>query len=297
MKKSFLLIAWVVFGTTAMMAQESDPLATGLGGVATVVGETQAPEVVQDGAATQTSQDGVTADSMAAQVSLKPVPEWKKKLYYGYNFDIYYHHDTRSQRKENGFSIRFEPEIGWKLKERLYLGLRVGGSYQNTMTTYSIATTTLAGNDTTFSTDLRVHQGSWSVTPYVRYRLKSLFNDKLGIWLEGHLYAGMEFPVVDATEAKGTDYDGLRHSITYGLQVSPVITYRFNRKSTFQIYFSILSLGYSGTTFCYADPADGHKYNEYTNDVIIFSGKLRNLIANQFTPGLYGLKFGVQKSF
>lgn len=290
-------MALVLFGTNALMAQQNDPLATGLGGVATIAGETQSLEYVQDSAAAEVPQDSVTADSMAAQVSLKPVPEWKKKLYYGYNFDIYYHHDTRSQRKENGFSIRFEPEIGWKLKERLYLGLRVGGSYQNTMTTYSIATTTLAGNDTTFSTDLRVHQGSWSVTPYVRYRLKSLFNDKLGIWLEGHLYAGMEFPVVDATEAKGTDYDGLRHSITYGLQVSPVITYRFNRKSTFQIYFSILSLGYSGTTFCYADPADGHKYNEYTNDVIIFSGKLRNLIANQFTPGLYGLKFGVQKSF
>lgn len=297
MKKTYFLIAMVVLGTIAMMAQQSDPFATGLGGVATIAGETQSLEYVQDSAAAEVPQDSVTADSMAAQVSLKPVPEWKKKLYYGYNFDIYYHHDTRSQRKENGFSICFEPEIGWKLKERLYLGLRVGGSYQNTMTTYSIATTTLAGNDTTFSTDLRVHQGSWSVTPYVRYRLKSLFNDKLGIWLEGHLYAGMEFPVVDATEAKGTDYDGLRHSITYGLQVSPVITYRFNRKSTFQIFFSILSLGYSGTTFCYADPVDGHTYNEYTNDVIIFSGKLRNLIANQFTPGLYGLKFGVQKNF
>jgi len=31
--------------------------------------------------------------------------------------------------------------------------------------------------------------------------------------------------------------------------------------------------------------------------VIIFSGKLRNLLANQFVPGLYGLKFGVQKNF
>jgi hypothetical protein len=96
---------------------------------------------------------------------------------------------------------------------------------------------------------------------------------------------------------KGTDYDGLKHSITYGAQVSPVITYQFNRKSTFQIFFSILSLGYSGTTFCYVDPTTGGRYNENTNDVIIFSGKLRNLLANQFTPGLYGLKFGVQKSF
>ncbi|MBO4454751.1 MAG: hypothetical protein J5761_06830 [Paludibacteraceae bacterium] len=287
MKRSYSLIALILWGSTTLMAQQSDPLATGLGGVATIAGETQAPDFVSD---------NVTADSAAATVALEPVPVWKQKLYYGYNFDIYYHHDSRSQRKENGFSISIEPEIGWKLKERVYLGLRVGGSYQNTMATYTVEDITPAGLDTMYSTDLRVHQGSWSVTPYVRYRLKSMFNDKLGIWLEAHLYAGMEFPSVDATAAKGTDYDGLRHSISYGAQISPVITYKFNRKSTFQIFFSILSLGYSGTTFCYSDPTQGN-YNEYTNDVIIFSGKLKNLIANQFTPGLYGLKFGVQKSF
>ena len=287
MKRSYSLIALILWGSTTLMAQQSDPLATGLGGVATIAGETQAPDFVSD---------NVTADCAAATVALEPVPVWKQKLYYGYNFDIYYHHDSRSQRKENGFSISVEPEIGWKLKERVYLGLRVGGSYQNTMATYTVEDITPAGLDTMFSTDLRVHQGSWSVTPYVRYRLKSMFNDKLGIWLEAHLYAGMEFPSVDATAAKGTDYDGLRHSISYGAQISPVITYKFNRKSTFQIFFSILSLGYSGTTFCYVDE-NNKPYNAYTNDVIIFSGKLRNLIANQFTPGLYGLKFGVQKNF
>lgn len=105
-------------------------------------------------------------------------------------------------------------------------------------------------------------------------------------------------PQSSSTDAvSGTDYDGLRHSIIYGAQLSPVITYQFNRKSTFQIFFSILSLGYSGTTFCYTDQQTGEHYNEYTNDLIIFSGKLRNLIANQFTPGLYGLKFGIQKTF
>ena len=296
MKRTHWLLALVILGTTTLKAQQSDPLATGLGGVATVVGETQSPEIVADSTNVVTSQESVATDS-TAQVAVKPVPEWKKKLYYGYNFDIYYHHDSRSQRKENGFSISFEPEIGWKLKERLHLGLRVGGSYQNTVTSYTVFGLTAAGTDTTYSTDLRVHQGSWNVTPYVRYRLKSMFNDKLGIWLEAHLYAGMEFPSVTAGDVSGTDYDGLRHTISYGLQVSPVITYQFNKKSTFQIFFSILSLGYSGTAFCYADPLTGDRHNEYTNDVIVFSGKLRNLIANQFTPGLYGLKFGVQKSF
>ena len=285
MKRTYFLIALVVLGTTALIAQETDPLATGLGGVATVVGETQDPQVVQD---------SVPADSAATQVALKPVPVWKQKLYYGYNFDIYYHNDTRNSIKENGWSIAVEPEIGWKLKERIYLGMRVGGSYQETYATY----TAELDDGSTKQENLRIRQGSWNVTPYVRYRLKSMFDDKLGIWLEAHLYAGMEFPsvVTGSGDPTGTDYDGLKHSIIYGAQISPVITYRFNKKSTFQIFFSILSLGYSGTTFVYDDPVNG-KYNEYTNDVIIFSGKLRNLIANQFTPGLYGLKFGVQKNF
>ena len=214
-------------------------------------------------------------------------------LYYGYNFDIYFHHDTRSNRKENGWSIALEPEIGWRLKEKVYLGLRVGGSYQDLYATFTREG--LDGKKT--EEDLRIQQGTWQVTPYVRYRMKTLFNDKLGIWMEAHLYTGMEFPRVTDGVPYGTDYNGLKHSITYGFQLSPVITYKFNRKSTFQIFFSILSLGYSGTTFCYVNPEDGSRRKEYTNDVIIFSGKLRNLLANQFTPGLYGLKFGVQKSF
>lgn len=221
------------------------------------------------------------------------IPVWKQKLYYGYNFDIYFHHDSRTDRKENGWSIALEPEIGWRLKERVYLGLRIGGSYQDSYMTYSYE----ALDGSIKSQNLRVQQGTWNVTPYMRYRLKSMFNDKVGIWIETHLYAGMEFPRVTDGVLKGTDYDGLKHSIIYGVQVSPVITYKFNKKSTFQVFFSILSAGYSGTTFCYVNPDTGKRYNEYTNDVIIFSGKLRNLIANQFTPGLYGLKFGVQKSF
>ena len=266
MKRLFLLIPLVLLASLACEAQLAE-------------------------VATEEEQTQVTSNDSAAVTPVKETPLWKKKLYYGYNFDIYYHHDSRSDRKENGFSIAVTPEIGWRLKERLYLGLRFGGSYQNIVTTYSYSVL-----DATISTDLRVHQGSWEVAPYVRYRLKTLFEGKVGIWMEAHLYTGMEFPRVSAGNVKGTDYDGLQHSITYGFQLSPVITYQFNRKSTFQIFFSILSLGYSGTTFCYTDPEKGN-YREHTQDVIIFSGKLRNLLANQFTPGLYGLRFGVQKNF
>ena len=261
----------MVLGMGTMCAQ--DPVADGVVTAAQVAGTAGTPE------------DTVT--TAAPAVDERPL--WKQKLYYGYNFDIYFHHDSRTYSKENGWSISLEPEVGWKLKERIYLGMRVGGSYANMNTSYSHYNPV---DSTTYTEDLRIMHGSWSVTPYVRYRMKSLFNDRVGIWLEAHLYTGMDFPRVTDGTVTGTEYDGLKYNLTYGCQVSPVITYQFNRKSTFQIFFSILSFGYSGTTQFY-----NGKRNEYTNDVIIFSGKLSNLLASHFTPGLYGLKFGIQKSF
>ena len=276
-RRACWLLAVVVLGTTALMAQSDEKVPDGLA-IATIVGEAKTVDSPQ------------VTDSVAAS---EVIPVWKQKLYYGYNFDIYYHHDSRPNRKENGWSIAVTPEIGWRLKERLYLGLRFGGAYQDMYTTYTYES--LLGEKV--EEQIRIQQGSWEVAPYARYRLKTLFNDKVGLWIEAHLYTGLEFPRVTDGLISGTDYDGLKHSIVYGAQVSPVITFKFNKKSTFQMFFSILSLGYSGTTFCYKDPLTGERHNEYTNDVIIFSGKLRNLIANQFTPGLYGLKFGILKNF
>ena len=269
MRTKLLFLAVLLCSVTVLMAQD-DHIADGLSSVASIAAETN------------TAVDSVTSPPLPEQ---KPL--WKQKLYYGYNFDIYFHHDSRSDRKENGWSIALQPEVGWKLSDRIYLGLRIGGSYANTTIQSDVKLI-----DTTYTADLRVHYGSWQIEPYMRYRLKTLFNGKVGIWIETHVFTGMDFPRVTNNMERGTDYEGLRHCVSYGFQVAPVITYQFNKKSTFQIFFSILSLGYSGSTYCYAD---GSK--QYINDVIIFSGKLSNMLANQFTPGLYGLKFGVQKSF
>ena len=256
---------------------EDDHIVDGLASVAKVAGETRTIETVEDSVATQEEE----------------IPLWKQKLYYGYNFDIYFHHDSRSDKKENGWSIALTPEIGWRLKERYYLGMRFGGSYQDTYTTYSY----VALDGSKYTEDLRVMHGSWEVSPYMRYRMKTLFDGKVGIWLEARVFAGMEFPRVMDGKVTGTDYEGLRHNVTYGAQVSPVITYQFSKKKTFQVFFSIMSFGYSGSTRFYQDPETGLRHKEYSNDIIVFSGKLTNLLSSHFTPGLYGLKFGVQRSF
>lgn len=280
MKKLFFLVAFACVGCMAVQAQKEENPKSDLTTIITIGSE------AREAPFTNEPKFSLKPDSAFMTLSLKD------RFYYGYNFDIYYHHDSRSSQKSNGWSLSVTPEFGYRISQRAQVGLRLGGSYSSVRTDYLV-------NQTEGKTETRnmlVRSGSWEVTPYARYRLKTLFNEKVGIWLEMHLYTGMEFPNVVDGDPHGTDYDGLRHTITYGAQVSPLITYQFNRKSTFQIFFSILSFGYSGTTFCYSDEERG-RYKEYSNDVIIFSGKLRNLIANQLTPGLYGLKFGVQKNF
>ena len=80
-------------------------------------------------------QDSTVVAKPDSTVVAKPdsVPLWKQKLYYGYNFDIYFHHDSKTDKKENGFSFSIVPELGWRLKERVYIGMRFGGSYENTL--------------------------------------------------------------------------------------------------------------------------------------------------------------------
>ena len=97
MKRIFIIQCSLFIILSAAWAQQPDPISTGLGGVATVIGEAR-----------------TATDSVAEVASAKPAPLWKQKLYYGYNFDIYFHHDSRADRKENGWSIALEPEIGWK---------------------------------------------------------------------------------------------------------------------------------------------------------------------------------------
>ncbi|MCQ2340452.1 MAG: hypothetical protein MJZ79_06725 [Paludibacteraceae bacterium] len=238
---------------------------------------TMLPAMAQE----ETTAPMVNADSISAQFSLR------KKFYYGYNFDIYFHNDTQDRLNLNGWSFTLTPEFGYKVNERTQVGLRLGGSFYSQHETYTIKD--VFGED--YDVKLKIRGGSWELAPYGRYCLKTYLNGRVSIWLELHGYVNMMFPTVVDGDPMGTDYQGLKYSITYGAQLSPLLKFKFNEKSTFNFFFSILSLGYSGTARMYKNTT------EYSNDLILFSGKLSNLVANQFTPGLYGIKFGVQKSF
>ena len=108
----FLSAAMSAFSQNTEPAKD-DHIIDGLTSVATIAGETKNTEEPQDTAT-------------AAATPQAEIPLWKQKLYYGYNFDIYFHSDTKKDSRENGWSFALTPEIGWKLTEKIYLGRTCG---------------------------------------------------------------------------------------------------------------------------------------------------------------------------
>ena len=104
-------MALVVFVTGTLRAQDETHIADGLASIATITGETETLELSQDSISVTGDGVPVTGKDSTAVQAPAAVPVWKQKLYYGYNFDIYYHHDSRADRKDNGWSISVEPGL------------------------------------------------------------------------------------------------------------------------------------------------------------------------------------------
>lgn len=220
----------------------------------------------------------------------KPVSEesgFQRKWYYGYSFDIRLHNNSKDLDKQNGFSIAIDPEIGYQFSDKLQFGTKLSLDYMNI---YQRITLNDKGDQ---FQDVRMQGPGFSVMPYARYRLFNLFEGVVSIWLDTHLYVGGEFPfykkdVADVVPAsKLTD-----KQVSWGVQALPLVMLNLKQNKSFNIYFSIMSLGYSGT---YLVNKDGSK--SVSNDLVLFSGKIGGLLDMHFTNGMYGLKFGMQTYF
>ena len=54
------------------------------------------------------------SDSVTVSVPQKEIPLWKQKLYYGYNFDIYFHPISGVRAIDQPFSFLSVRESWWK---------------------------------------------------------------------------------------------------------------------------------------------------------------------------------------
>lgn len=212
---------------------------------------------------------------------------FQRKWFYGYSFDIRLHNNSKDMDKQNGFSIAIDPEIGYQLSDKLQFGTKLSLDYMN------IYQRIVLDDKGEQIRNVRMQGPGFSVMPYARYRLFNFFDGVVSVWLDTHLYAGGDFPFYkqdaldDVPASRLTD-----KRISWGVQALPLVMLNLKKNKSFNIYFSIMSLGYSGT---YLFSKDGSKSME--NDLVLFSGKIGGLLDMQLTNGMYGLKFGMQTYF
>ena len=126
-----------------------------------------------------------------------------------------------------------------------------------------------------------------SIAPFSRYNVGEF--GRFGIWMEGHLYLGMNFP--DPEDVGGL-FNRAARSVNYGVQVSPMVSFKFNERMLITLHFSTLSLGWAGSTEWMPDDTV-----RYSSDLRMFSGKIDGLLSSAVTDSWYGFRIGTVYKF
>ena len=171
------------------------------------------------------------------------------QFYYGLQFGIY--SDTSSMTDNasgavtpggSSFNYTIKPSIGYYFTPRLAAGLKF--AYTNCAKNRS-ESGQLAGDINGMVMNLLMGNGltsdyqSWSLSPYVRYKLLSIISDKLNIWAELDGYYGIRTPR-DATTGK---LDEIKRKTIYGVELHPLVSYDI--ADNFMLYTSLDFLSFS----------------------------------------------------
>lgn len=176
----------------------------------------------------------------------------KAQFFYGIQFGFFtdWGNETNTSSKTSttgtsSFNYTLKPTVGYYFNDRLMAGVKF---VYTSCSTYK-------GESSFSPTDLRwilrnVMMGngldsdymSWNVRPYMRYNVLRLAKDKLKLWVELNGYIGGKVPRL---ENRQLDWNS--RSLTYGVQLHPVVS--FDITDRFLVYTSldILSIGYDGS--------------------------------------------------
>ena len=174
----------------------------------------------------------------------------RAQFFYGIQFGFFTDWGSESSTGQSSgiasaFNYTLKPTIGYYFNDRLMAGVKF---------VYTSCSTN-AGDGSFSPTNLRwilrnVMMGngldsdymSWKVRPYMRYNALRLAKDKLKLWVELNGYVGGKVPRLDN---KKLDWNS--RSLTYGVQLHPIVSYDITDKFLVFTSLDILSIGYEGT--------------------------------------------------
>lgn len=211
------------------------------------------------------------------------------QFFTGLAFDVNWRNDGSitsagvDTKLNNAYSGDISPQFGYQFSSKFMVGGRLNFLFDKSYYT---------STDENTQKTINYVQSSigWDIAPFARYRIAAFGeNDWFSIWADLHFYYGVKYPT-NAQEA-GYITKSFNRKYIYGIQAMPALGFRLNDHSTAFINFAILSLAYSGSCTNYDDRS------EYENLVLLFTGKLRGLFSAIGSDGMYGVKFGIIRTF
>ncbi len=125
-------------------------------------------------------------------------------------------------------SFQISPNVGYQFSDNFLIGGRL---------LYSLS------SSKAYTPDTKSLSNGFNIAPYARYRF---FEAKgFGFWGEANVCVGFS-GTTKKTTAGDTEVSTKSSSISWALNVLPVITYSFNEHFTFEASVGCLNLGYKG---------------------------------------------------
>ena len=216
------------------------------------------------------------------------------QFFYGAQFGIYTDGGAKiadSGSIETGraqFNISIKPSIGYYFTPKLAAGLKLNF----TSCTFSDFDGSFAASNLN-SMVLNVLMGNglggdylaWNASPYIRYQVFSLFNEKLKLWAELDGYFGMRF-----SRDSEHKVDPNTRSLTYGVELHPLVSYDIYENYMLITSLDFLSLSWDGSAKRYGSVAGDEPYTRTTSQ-FLFQANPLVAIARAF------LNIGVMKKF
>ena len=216
----------------------------------------------------------------------------KAQFFFGTQFGVFTNGGSTvsaetTERAATSFNVSLKPSVGYYFTPKLVAGLKL------IFTSCSFAdndTGSLPFNIESYAINLLMGNGlerdymSFKVSPYVRYHVFSMFNDKLKIWAELDGYLGMKYPRDDEHKI---NTDG--RSMIYGIEFHPLVSYDIINNYMIYTALNFASISWDGQAKRSTDLA-GEVSTRYT-DRFLFQCNPLMAIANAF------INIGVMKKF
>lgn len=205
----------------------------------------------------------------------------KAQFIAGAAFDIHYQsssYKTTNPSKDASWGVSIAPQAGYMLNEKLMLGATLAFDWSHNLTeSFSGG----SGDDNVIT-----NKFGWSVAPFARYRVAAY--RRFGVWMDSHLYAGMNYP----RTGEGAFKPSFQKQLTYGMQISPVVSFSVNEKTMVNFHVSILSAGFAGSRTW---KTNGDL--EDTAHFRMFTGKVSGIFNTMIQEGWYGFKISTIRKF